>query len=130
MIVKSIRTFLPSKDFEISKKFYLDLGFEVQWSNDEMILFGCGDVNFFLQKYYNKEWAENLMLQMHVYDLEGLYQVCVSLKEKYEGVLLKPVFETDYGKTFHLIGPSGELWHMTEESGAIVEENKLICEDQ
>ena len=115
MKITNIRTFLPSKDFSVSKQFYLDLGFDLRWESDDLIIFGTTDHNFFLQNAYLKEWAENMMIQLHVTDLDALYEVCLRLKEKYEETKLIPIFTADYGRTFHFIGPAGELWHMTEE---------------
>ena len=130
MKITNIRTFIPSKDFAVSKQFYLDIGFEVQWEGKDLVLFGTKNNNFFVQNYYNKDWAENLMMQMHVNDLDALYKTCKSLMEKYEGTKIKPIFSAEYGRTFHIIGPAGELWHMTEVTVSdSVEEDKLICED-
>lgn len=130
MNIKNIRTFLPSKDFEVSKNFYKDLGFKVQWENKELCMFGEPEYNFFLQDYYNEDWANNLMMQLFVDDLEALYKIAEPLIEKYEGTKIKPIFEADYGRTFHIIGPAGELWHMTEVIKEVEEHNKLICEDE
>lgn len=129
MKIKLLRTFLPSIDFDISKQFYLDLGFQILWQNDELIQFGTEEYNFFLQKYYNKEWAENLMMQMFVDDLDALFKNAEPLINKYDNTKIKPIFKADYGRTFHLIGPAGELWHMTEVQGKEEDRSKLICED-
>lgn len=131
MKIRNIRTFIPSKDFQISRQFYLDLGFEITWEGEDLVIFGTKEDNFFLQKFYVEDWANNCMMQLHVEDLESLYNVAKPLIEKYEGTKIKPIFEADYGKTFHIIDPAGVLWHMTEVSAAIVkEENKLLCEDE
>jgi hypothetical protein len=129
MKIKNIRTFLPSKDFDISKQFYLDLGFEILWQGEDLIIFGEEGQNFFLQKYYNEDWANNLMMQMHVEDLEALYTVAEPLIKKYEGTKIKAIFEADYGRTFHLIGPAGELWHMTEVTKKVEDESDLLCDE-
>jgi len=34
--VTDLRTFLPTKDPELSKKFYTDLGFTINWSNEQI----------------------------------------------------------------------------------------------
>lgn len=114
MKVTLMRTFVPTKDFETSINFYTDLGFEVFWKNEDLCIIGTKEYNFFLQKAYVKEWAENLMLQMFVEDLDALYDVAKQLVSKYEGIRVKEIFMADYGRTFHLIGPAGELWHMMD----------------
>jgi hypothetical protein len=116
MKIKNIRTFLPSLEFNVSKQFYLEIGFEILWEDDTLIIFGTNENNFFLQKGYNKDWAENMMIQLHVEDLDHLHGVAVKLSKNYNGVRVNEIFTAHYGRTFHLIGPAGELWHMTEFS--------------
>jgi hypothetical protein len=114
MNIKQLRTFIPSKDFNVSKKFYLDLGFKIQWEGTDLIIFGDDHYSFFLQDFYNKEWAENFMIQLFVDDLDGLFDTAKRLVLHYEGTKIRDIFEADYGRTFHLIGPAGELWHMMD----------------
>lgn len=115
MKIVNIRTFVPSKDFEVSKQFYKDLGFDLQWYDDQLAIFGSKTQNFFLQNYYSKEWAENFMMQIHVEDLDEAFSLAESLTHKYKDTKINDIFEAGYGRTFHLIGPAGELWHFTEE---------------
>ena len=129
MKINLIRTFLPSKEFEVSRQFYLDLGFSIVWEGEDLITFGTKTCNFFLQNYYQEDWANNLMMQMFVDDLEALYQKALPLIDKYENTKIKPIFTADYGRTFHLIDPAGVLWHMTEGKKNIQDEAKLLCED-
>lgn len=109
-----IRPFLPSIDFETSKSFYQDIGFTITYEEEKLVILTNGDVSFFLQDAYLKAWAENLMIQLFVDDLEKLYEVLTTLKNKYNSIKIKPIFTAHYGKTFHLLGPAGELWHMME----------------
>lgn len=129
MKILQIRTFVPSKDFETSKQFYQDLGLTILWENEELAEIGTESQNFFLQDYYNEEWANNFMLQMFVDDLDQLYKNAELLIKKYEGTKLKPIFEADYGRTFHLIGPAGELWHLTEAKDKSKGQRELICDE-
>ena len=129
MNIKQIRTFIPGKDFDVSKQFYLDLGLQVVWEGKDLIEFGSSSKKFFLQNFYVEEWANNCMMQLFVDDLESLYKQAESLISKYTGTKIKPIFTADYGKTFHLIDPSGVLWHMTETSKEVEDESKLICEE-
>lgn len=129
MKVLQIRTFVPSKDFEVSKKFYQDLGLEILWQNEELAEVGTPSQNFFLQKYYVEEWANNFMLQMFVDDLDALFDKAKPLVEKYEGTKIRDIFEADYGRTFHLIGPAGELWHLTEAKDKSKGQRDLLCDE-
>ena len=79
-----IRTFIPSKDHELSRDFYKDLGFEISWEDKDLVIFGQGRQTFFLQRYYNKVWAENFMMQAFVNDLEALFNHVKELKKKYK----------------------------------------------
>jgi len=114
MNITNIRTFLPSKDFQVSRQFYLDMGFDIRWESNDLIIFGTAENNFFLQNAFVEVWAHNMMLQMHVDDLDALYQKVEPLIAKYEGTKIKSIFTADYGRTFHLLDPAGVLWHMTE----------------
>lgn len=114
MNIKQIRTFLPSKEFKVSRQFYIDLGFEIKWEDEKLVEFGNSTQSFFLQDYYVKEWVDNCMLQLITNDLDVLYEKVVSLVEKYEHIKVKAIFKADFGRTFHLIDPTGVLWHMTE----------------
>ena len=114
MKAKEIRPFIASKDFEISKSFYKDLGFEITYDSSDLVIMSMDETSFFLQAYYTKEWAENTMVQLTVDDLDGLYNIAVKLIDKYPGTKIKAIFKADYGRTFHLIDPAGVLWHMME----------------
>lgn len=115
MNITQIRTFIPGKDYKVSIEFYKDLGFKILWQGEDMTMFGKTSQNFFLQDFYIEDWANNCMMQMFVDDLDSLYQKVESIKDKYDGIKFKPIFTADYGRTFHLIDPSGVLWHMTEQ---------------
>ena len=129
MKILQIRTFVPSKDFETSKQFYKDLGLDILWENEELAEIGTSYQNFFLQKYYVKEWADNFMLQMFVDDLDQLFKKVEPLVAKYDGTKIRDIFEADYGRTFHLIGPAGELWHMTEANDKTQKQDELLCNE-
>ncbi len=66
---KSIRPFIGSKNFEISRKFYNDFGFEETVLEPKLSVFKSGTLAFYLQDYYAKEWVENTMLFMEVDDV-------------------------------------------------------------
>src|SRR5262245_9334176 len=72
------RPFLPSRDFELSKKFYEAVGFQ-KLLDGEVAIFRVGGGEFILQRYFQKEWAENFMMQLMVDDLDAWWAHIVSL---------------------------------------------------
>lgn len=130
MNIKLVRTFVPSKDFEQSIQYYKDLGFQQLWKGEDLCEMGTKEVNFFVQKYYVKEYAENFMMQLFVDDLEALYDTAKKLTEKYKETKVQPIFTAEYGKTFHVIDPTGVLWHMTEVTKQEGNRADLLCDDE
>lgn len=112
MYAKTIRPFLPSIDFERSKAFYKELGFETTYEEANLVIMNSGDASFFLQNAYLKEWAENTMVQLFVDDFDVLHALAMRLATRYPEIMVKPVFTAHYGRTFHMIGPEGVLWHV------------------
>ncbi len=72
------RPFLPSKDFEVSKRFYEALGF-TKVMDGEVGIFRIGGSGFILQRYFQKEWAENFMMHLMVDDLDAWWAHITSL---------------------------------------------------
>jgi|TARA_R110000868_G_scaffold34305_6_gene123951 hypothetical protein len=116
MRVEDIRAFIPSKDYENSKIFYTDLGFSSEYVTDDLTLFTSGHCTFFLQRYYSKEFAENLMFQVIVADIDAAFKTANKSKHKTK---ITPIQQERWGKVFYLHGPSGELWHVTQLVQAI-----------
>jgi predicted enzyme related to lactoylglutathione lyase len=112
MKVDDISVFIPSKNYEASKSFYQALGFKMNYVSDDLSLFDNGECTFFLQNYYNEQFAQNLMFQLSVLDINEAYEIISNLNGfdiKYEPIKLE-----HWGKVVYLWGPSGELWHVTE----------------
>jgi catechol 2,3-dioxygenase-like lactoylglutathione lyase family enzyme len=111
--IKSIRPFIGAKDFEISRSFYRDLGFEEVTLGPAMSVFKNGNTAFYLQNAYVKDWVDNTMIFLEVDDAERYYKelLALDLPSKYQGVRLTPVREEDWGKECFLHDPAGILWH-------------------
>ena len=116
--IKSIRTFIGAKDFNISRNFYVDVGFKEVPLGPNMSYFGMGDFGFYLQKAYVKDWIDNSMIFMEVTDLEKhLSEIkTLELDKKYKGVRVTRIHHNDWGNEFFLYDPSGILWHIGEFS--------------
>ena len=109
---KSIRPFIGAKDFEVSKKFYSDLGFEEVTLGKSMSVFKSGTVAFYLQNAYLKDWVDNTMIFMEVDDVNRFYEelLALDLTGKYN-VKITPIRHEDWGSECFLHDPSGILWH-------------------
>ena len=113
---KSIRPFIGAKNFELSRSFYRDLGFEEKILFNNMSLFKTGELGFYLQDAYVKDWIDNTMVFLEVEDVSRFWNqlVTLNLTTKYEGVKLTPVREYDWGRECFVHDPSGILWHFGE----------------
>ena len=114
MATVEIKAFVPSKDFELSKNFYTELGFTVAWSSTDMAYLHAGKSSFLLQKFYVKEYADNFMIHMLVEDVEAWWNHIVSrqLAKKY-GVRANPPEDRPWGiREFTIDDPTGVLWRI------------------
>ena len=73
-----MRPFVPSKDFDLSKRFYETLGFK-KVLDGEVAIFNAGSGGFILQRFYRKEWAKNFMMQLMVDDLDAWWNHIAAL---------------------------------------------------
>ncbi|MDN3585835.1 glyoxalase [Pedobacter aquatilis] len=109
---KSIRPFIGAKDFETSRSFYRDLGFEETTLGEQMSVFKSGEMAFYLQNAYVKDWIENTMIFMEVDDLNRFHTElsALDLEKKYK-VSPSPIKHEDWGSECFLLDPAGNLWH-------------------
>lgn len=114
----SIRAFIGAKNFELSRNFYRDLGFEEVILFHNMSLFKTGKLGFYLQDAYVQDWVDNTMLFLEVDDADRYWKElsALGLTDKYEGAKLTPIKIHDWGKECFLHDPSGILWHFGEFS--------------
>ena len=113
---KSIRPFIGAKDYSISRKFYIDLGFNEIVIAPKMSLFQYGDMGFYLQDAYVKDWIDNTMVFLEVDNVSDFWEqlLVLDLPSKYEQVRVISIKEYDWGKECFIIDPSGVLWHIGE----------------
>lgn len=112
----SIRPFIGSKDFSLSRRFYSDLGFTENVLSHNMSVFHSGSLSIYLQDAYVKDWVDNTMVFMEVEDVEQFYKdlVAMDLPSKYKNVKIKPIVYLDWGCECFVHDPSGVLWHFGE----------------
>jgi catechol 2,3-dioxygenase-like lactoylglutathione lyase family enzyme len=120
MATLEVKAFVPSKDFELSKRFYCDLGFAVAYSSEELAYLHAGKASFLLQNFYRKEHADNFMMHLLVEDVEAWWQHAVTnkLAEKY-GVRLSSPEDRPWGiRDFIIDDPTGVLWRIGQNIAA------------
>lgn len=110
---KSIRPFIGAKNYELSRRFYRDLGFEEVVLSPAMSLFKTDQIGFYLQNAYVQDWVDNLMVFLEVDDVDRYWKAlsALDLAAKYEGVRLTGIRHYDWGRECFLHDPSGILWH-------------------
>jgi catechol 2,3-dioxygenase-like lactoylglutathione lyase family enzyme len=111
-----MRPFVPAQDFDLSKRFYEALGFE-KVLDGEVAIFNAGFGGFILQRYYQKEWAENFMMQLMVDDLDAWWAHidALDLPVKFGIQPPKPPAVQPWGlRVAYVFDPCGVLWHVAE----------------
>ena len=58
----SIRPFIGAKNYELSRSFYSDLGFQESILSPDMSLFKTDQIGFYLQNAYVRDWIDNTMI--------------------------------------------------------------------
>lgn len=112
--VTEIKAFVPSKDFEISKRFYTDLGFTMASEGDGVAYFHFGQVSFLLQDFCTDSFAENFMMHLLVEDVDAWWhQVQASgVLVKYDVTVTEIENQPWRMRDFCLYDPSGVLWRI------------------
>jgi hypothetical protein len=113
---ETARPFLPAKDIELSKRFYGALGFEKVLDSD-VAIFTMGVSGFILQRYYQKEWAENFMMQLMVDNLDAWWAHIqrLDLAGQFGVAAPRPPAMQSWGlRVAYLVDPSGVLWHVAQ----------------
>jgi len=119
--VLDLKAFVPSIDFEVSKRFYSDLGFTLNWGNDQIAEFQVGAFRFTVVPFYVKEHAENYMMHLMVEDADPWWQLIerLDLKNKYSLYMVKPPAVQPWGlRVLYITDPTGVLWHIADKKTA------------
>jgi uncharacterized glyoxalase superfamily protein PhnB len=113
------RPYLPTQDFEVSKAFYQALGFELV-HDGEVAIFAVGSSGFILQRYYQKDWAGNFMMQLAVDDIDGWWAhiEAADLPGRFGAPAPRPPALQPWGLIVaYVVDPCGVLWHISSRPG-------------
>ena len=116
MTFLSLEPFIPSgSDFDQSKQLFLELGFRLIWDAADYAGLERDGCKFILQRYDNKEFAENLMINVKVSNAEEFWKFVTERKlEKKFGVRITAPRKQPYGKEVNMIDLAGVCWHFVE----------------
>lgn len=112
--VTEIKAFVPSKDFELSKQFYQDIGFTMASEGGGIAYFHFGNSSFLLQNFCAEGFAENFMMHLLVEDVDAWWQKVEQsgVINKY-GIKLWPIELQPWKmRDFCITDPSGVLWRI------------------
>ena len=111
-----IKAFVPSRDFEQSKKFYLALGFEIPWSAEDLAYVRYGDTSFLLQSFYEPVHACNFQMHLLVEDVDDWHAHVRSsqVHDRFGVEIGEPENRPWAMRDFTLFDPSGVLWRIAQ----------------
>ena len=104
-------------NFQESVKFYTALGWTCNWQDEGLAELELASCRFYLQNYYNKDWANNFMMHITVEDARAWWQHASSVIEKgeYKYARLREPKEEAYGALVTYVwDPSGVLLHFAQ----------------
>jgi len=113
----SLQPFVPSgNDFDRSKEFFLQLGFSVRWDAGDYVSFDKDGCRFILQKFDNKEFAENFMITVGVTNVDEFRKEVIDKKlpEKF-GIKIGEASVQPYGREVNIIDIAGVCWHFVQQ---------------
>ncbi len=113
-----IKAFVPALDFELSKQFYLALGFEVPWSSEDLAYVRHGNTSFLLQAFDARQFAKYYQMHLLVENVDDWHAhvVATEVAERFGVAVGQPEEQPWAMRDFTLFDPSGVLWRVAQNS--------------
>lgn len=114
--IVDLKTFIPAKDYERSKAFYQDMGFDMASDTEGVAFFRNGPFTFLLQDFYQQQHSENFMMHLQVEDVASWHEhlIASDMAGKYN-VKITDLISQPWGMLeFCLTDPSGVLWRIAQ----------------
>ena len=116
--VNDVRPFIGSKNFDLSRDFYIALGWELTYDSETIRVMQLDDFRFYLQNYFQKDWCENTMLHVSVDDVDAWHHFVTSAFDKHNlhecGRITGMPVDEGYGRVFKVWDPGGSLIHFAQ----------------
>ncbi len=108
------KAFVPTRDFEQSKRFYQLIGFTLEWANDGMASFRSGPASFLLQKFHVPDHTNNFQMSLLVQDVDAWWAQASAAAKEF-GISVEKPADRPWGlRDFPLFDPSGVLWRVSQ----------------
>ena len=113
-----LKPFVPARDFELSKRFYQDMGFTLKSDGGGVAYFQHDSAAFLLQKFYVKEFAENLVIHLLVEDVDAWWRKLdvERITEKYSVKITSVEQQPWRMRDFVVTDPSGVMWRIGQNT--------------
>lgn len=113
------RPFVPAGDLDVSKRFYITLGFEIVLDADDVAIFRIGTSSFLLTRF---DRAEHFMMQLMVEDLDAWWAriTTLQLTRAFGVPEPRPPAMQPWGlRVAYVVDPSGVLWHVAQRRPSV-----------
>jgi len=111
-----IKAFVPARDFGLSKRFYVDIGFEIPWSDDQLAYVRHGQTAFLLQAFDHPAFIRNYQMHLLVEDVDAWFDhlKAIDVESRFGVKLGTPQDQPWAMRDFTLFDPSGALWRIAQ----------------
>lgn len=111
-----IKAFVPAADFGRSMAFYVELGFEVPWSSEDLAYVRHGETSFLLQAFNEPAFIKNYQMHLLVENVDDWHAHVVSsgVAARYGVEVGEPEDQPWAMRDFTLFDPSGVLWRIAQ----------------
>ena len=111
-----IKAFVPAKDFELSKRFYESIGFEMSSQFGDVAYFKFGSCAFLLQDFYEPAHSKNFVMHLLVQEIDSWHKHLLDAGvERTFGAKVTDIQQQPWGMfEFFMLDPSGVLWRIAQ----------------
>lgn len=112
-----VRTFVGSREFEVSRDFYVALGWRLNFETPGLAELELAGQRFYLQRFYAKDWCENSMLHVTVEDATAWFRHAEAVigAGQFGGARVQEPALQDYGALVTFVwDPAGVLLHFAQ----------------
>ncbi len=117
LAIIALKSFVPAKDFDLSMRFYNDIGFTTSWHDNQLALMDYNGFKFLLQNFYLKDHAENYVMHLLVTNADHWWEKINEVNSnKGYNIQLTAREDRTWGiRDFILLDPSGVMWRIGNE---------------